>query len=648
MMVRPMSSIEVVGPLTRFEKAVDLIQEAGVLQIEEIPTADSRAADRLHRIHLSEKQQKEKTLLDELLRMLDEGVRRIPAAFVHRIRESGKLDEKYRHWEREPVSSLASSTRILNSKIRSFMRRERNLADDMRVLEAYEEIVSALAPVIEVRELPGDHSFVGLIFENRRREAIDALKRTIRMRTGGRYFFYQASLSKGRTVALVGFHRDDESEVRDFISRAGISEMILPRYLRGRSFREGLADLTEDLASLRMKRNSLNEQSRKFYEENGLELIAIQHRCRDLLSRYEAYAKFARTQYAFVIRGWIDRTMRDRFAALLGKNLSGSVVVRNIRTTDMGNPPVLLYNPAPVRPFELLLSLLPLPKYGSIDPTGFIATFFPPMFGLMLGDAGYGLLIAGISALLIAFGKRRPVVRSVGVVLGFCAFFTIGFGFVFGEFFGGTGRQIGLTPLWQERFSLEGGNMAGALLGYLAIAVGVGVLHVMFGLVLGLVNARRLGDKGQFFGNLARIAGIFVGRLVRVLPPIFTSLGIVMTIAFLALMIFQTLRRPLHGLMLPLELLGTIGNILSYARIMAIGMASVVLALVANMFGGMIGNVVLAVIIVILVHVLNLALGIFDPAIQSLRLHYVEFFTKFYITGGRRFSPFKKLGGDTV
>jgi V/A-type H+-transporting ATPase subunit I len=316
----------------------------------------------------------------------------------------------------------------------------------------------------------------------------------------------------------------------------------------------------------------------------------------------------------------------------------------------MGTPPVLLRNPRPIRSFEPLLGLLPLPRYGSIDPTKFLATFFPPMFGLMLGDIGYGLLLAVGAAMLFLFGRRKPRLRSLAVIAAICAFFTVGFGLVFGELFGDLGHRLGLQPLWRERFSLGGHDLGEAILGYLAIAVGVGVLQIIFGLVLGMINARRAGDRNMLWGNLARIAGIlvlffFVGRLVRLLPPVFSSFGIAALVAFLAIMIWQSIRHPMHGMMLPLEVLSTIGNILSYARIMAIGVASVILALLATTLAGMMGNVVLAAIIVILVHALNLALGIIDPTIQGLRLHYVEFFSKFLLTGGKRFSPLNKLGG---
>jgi V/A-type H+-transporting ATPase subunit I len=94
-------------------------------------------------------------------------------------------------------------------------------------------------------------------------------------------------------------------------------------------------------------------------------------------------------------------------------------------------------------------------------------------------------------------------------------------------------------------------------------------------------------------------------------------------------------------LMGPIEFIGLIGNVLSYLRIAAIGLASVYLAKVANDIAGIIGNVVVGMIVAILIHALNLALGAFSPTIHSLRLHYVEFFRKFYEGGGRRYEPFK-------
>jgi V/A-type H+-transporting ATPase subunit I len=97
----------------------------------------------------------------------------------------------------------------------------------------------------------------------------------------------------------------------------------------------------------------------------------------------------------------------------------------------------------------------------------------------------------------------------------------------------------------------------------------------------------------------------------------------------------------------PLELVSLVGNILSYLRIAAIGLASVYLAMVANALAGFVGNILVGLIVAVLFHALNIALGAFSPTIQSLRLHYVEFFSKFYQSGGEPFRPFQRSTSKT-
>jgi len=239
--------------------------------------------------------------------------------------------------------------------------------------------------------------------------------------------------------------------------------------------------------------------------------------------------------------------------------------------------------------------------------------------------------------------------RAIGTVFAWCAVYTIIFGFVFGELFGTFGHQVGLKPLWQERLVLQGPGKTDALIGYLMLAVGVGIAHVLCGLVLGILNARNTGEKGKAVECGAKIVGLIglffiAARLADFLPPAFTTVGIGALLAFFVLMAVSMVNHPLQGMILPLELLSTVGNVLSYARIMAVGMASAVLAMLANQFGGAIGNIVLAALVVVLFHALNLVLGIVDPTIQGLRLHYVEFFSKFYSAGGRVYSPFRMKG----
>jgi V/A-type H+/Na+-transporting ATPase subunit I len=656
-MISEMAAVEILGPVEVFHDAVELIQQAGALHIVETPLAEYGRSGLLEKMHLTDHQAEEREACARSAEILDEMVADLPASFL-RAPPGGKrfAVSEYQRMGSLPLPTLSSRAGALAARVRSFTRRDRNISADIDSLAAFEAVLAGFAPLVETRELPRDFEMVGVVFERRARLARDALSREVERITAGTYRFIEQPLDNGRLAVLIGFPRRSSEKVRALVASAGIGTMAFPPHLRDKPFEEAYASLQEEMEGLQAERRRLRTRMDEFFGERAAEMIALHHLFHDRLARLDALPKFARTRHAFIVQGWLPRDRMEPLAASLsdlGKDSEAGhspVVLREVRQKVLGTPPVLLDNPQPVKSFEPMLSLLPLPRYGSMDPTVFLATFFPPIFGLMLADAGYGAILLGAAAVMAIAGRTRKLLRSLAMIAASCGAFTVIFGFVFGELFGELGKSFGLHPLWQERFSLEAGRSAPTLLGYLFIALAVGALQIIFGLVLGVINARRTRDRNMALGNLARISGIavlffFVGRLAKVLPPVFTSLGIIALLVFLVLMVLQTIRHPSHGILLPLEILSTMGNILSYARIMAIGMASVVLSLLASMLGGMMGSVVLAVLVIVMVNALNLALGIIDPTIQGLRLHYVEFFSKFYLGGGMAFAPFKKLGG---
>jgi V/A-type H+-transporting ATPase subunit I len=293
-------------------------------------------------------------------------------------------------------------------------------------------------------------------------------------------------------------------------------------------------------------------------------------------------------------------------------------------------------NPAPARPFESLVGLLALPRYGTIDPTRLMALFLPLFFGMMLGDVAYGAVLLAIGFLLYHHYRRRPgMIRDLALVLMMSAGWAIIWGFIYGEFLGNLGGPLfGMRPLWMHREE--------AIKPLLLFAIAVGVVHVVLGILLGVVQAIRSRQRhrlAEHVAMLVALSGLFLIAAVATdhLPSGFMTPAAAAVIV--GLVVLMVLGGSMGIVMGPLNLLGTAGHILSYLRLAAIGLASVYLARVANELGAA-GPLWIGVIVAALFHALNLALGTFSPAIQALRLHYVEFFGSFYESGGEAFQPF--------
>lgn len=353
------------------------------------------------------------------------------------------------------------------------------------------------------------------------------------------------------------------------------------------------------------------------------------------LAVIQASALVHETRMCFFIDGWMPSLEVASFQRVLTDAFGGTVHVEEnaIVEQDIDRVPTMLKNPPLFEPFELFSRLLPPPSYASFDLTPFLAIFFPIFFGMMLGDLGYGALLLLIALVLIRRCPDRRNVCDAGKILAVCAGYTLFFGWLYGECFGTFGRScLGISPVLFDRHT--------TLAPFIGFAVAVGAAHILLGLLLGAVASRRKGHGREGLFKLFSIVFILVAGAValsflhpRLAPwqqPLLATLGILAPALLLC-----------GGILAPLEMLQHFGHIISYARIMAIGLTSVLLAHVANHLAGLAGSIWIGLTVAVLLHGFNLVLGIFAPTIHGLRLHYVEFLSKFMEPGGR---PFKPLG----
>lgn len=627
------------------EEVIELLHSLSVLHIDR--TSEDVRRDMYYRVvslqkdEVALRERAEKILQkikDLILLLYRPSAPLIPALEKERgIRSIGRL-------EGFVISDICSEKfmsdfNVLEDKLRSLHKRRSELKDELSLIERYEMILKGLTPLIyEISGLKHIES-TGIIIEKNRAEVIPLLEEEIHRITSGGYQIFKRELDDKNIGIVLTYQKDYDKEVMRLISEEGISEITLPMEYTNIPFFDALRlmltkkeGIPHELSAIEKELELLSQ--RWYWEVYGL--ISI---LEDLVNEFKALSYCLITNYTFFISGWVPEDYLPQLKDEIKNGFGESVVIREleIREDEIEKVPVFIRNPKIIKPFEIFMNILPPPRYDSIDPTPFLAISFPAFFGLIIGDSGYGLLLLIGSVYLLKVFGEKPIIKDLMKVFFICSIYSIVFGFLFGDFFGINLERFGIHPILMDRGK--------AIKNFLILSIAIGASHVLFGFMLSLINSIQWGRDREAIGKASSIVMLFAILILTVtlfgyLPKEFLNVSvIIITIALPVLLISE-------GLIGVIEFIKSIGNILSYARIMALGLASVMMALIANRLGEMSGNIVLGIIIAFIIHTLHIIIGVFSAVIQSLRLHYVEFFSKFYRYGDRRYIPFRKIRGE--
>jgi V/A-type H+-transporting ATPase subunit I len=540
----------------------------------------------------------------------------------------------------DDLNTIMANVALLAPEIQSLTARRDRLKADLDALPRYEATLRRLLPIVPPSASDPHNTMVALLVSRVHVGLLDAVEKEVIALTGGRVETADTDVDPLTHAMVLVFPSEFNRPVEELLGREDISRLRLPAELGQGLLDSTLNALHERLAAIPEENAQVDRALGELADQWKPRLRAWRAALREKLATYAAYSRFGETDMTFVLAGWVPTVDVARVKTALSEVTRDRVIVQELPVTHdlMKRAPVALNNPPVAQPFESLVALLALPRYGGVDPTRLMALFLPIFFGMMLGDVGYGVLLLLIS-LGLARKFRTGIVHSISIVLAMGSVWAILFGFLYGEVFGTLGEEFGLHAIWLDRTSPE--HVTALLLTTIAI----GAAHITLGLVLGVWEAVRERSRNLLLersGMLLGLIGLFllVGALVNILPHGAMTPAIAGVIVGIVL-----LGAPMGWLGIlvgPIEFIGLLGNVLSYLRIAAIGLASVYLAKVANDMAGMIGNVVVGVILAVLIHALNLVMGTFSPTIHSLRLHYVEFFRKFYEGGGKAYEPFGK------
>ena len=363
----------------------------------------------------------------------------------------------------------------------------------------------------------------------------------------------------------------------------------------------------EDKARLETLEGQLRELARIHLDE----VFRLKEKFTMYRERYEKTSYMLATKSTFALQGYMpSQTLRE----------IDPPIPLHIRELDAKEDiPVKLKHKPYVKHFGFITKMFGLPQYGGIDPTVYLSIFIPFFFGFMFSDVGYGLLVIIVAiALLSGSSTRTPVVRDAGVVLAVCGISTMIFGAFFGSFFG---NLFGFTPLLFDPFQNAQTILITALV--------IGLVHINLGLLLA-VRKNTIGVLSLWLLQLGGAAlALGMGGISWIL------LG-----GAFALFIYKN---KLMGLM---DITGFVGTWFSYARLLALALATGGIALGINIIGNLLGNIpyigsVLLIVVLIAGHLFNFALNILGSSIHSVRLHYIEFFSQFYEAGGKPFVVFR-------
>ncbi len=465
-----------------------------------------------------------------------------------------------------------------------------------------------------------------------------------------------------QTCAVIICRKEKRAEIESYLRNIGFSR---PQYVST----EIPANEIENLKNLIQLDKSMIEKNTK--------RIETQSKHRDLLKfmvdyytmRIEKYHTLADTNQRkkfFVIYGYVPEKYTGRLEDELVRKYNAAVEISDVSEED--NPPVLLKNNSISEPVETVLETYSMPNKHEIDPTFIMSLFYYFLFGMMLSDAGYGLLmIIGCAFVILRYPDMNIGIKKTLKMFFYCGISTFIWGVLFGGFFGDAvkvisttffGTSVTIPPLWFEPIKDP--------MRMLVFSFAVGIVHLFVGLGIKFYQMAKDGDiKGAIYdvvfwyllvgGGVVYLLTmdmfINMAELTFRLPPeVGTAAAVCAGVGALGIILFagrsskNPAKRVAKGLYELYGVTGYLSDILSYSRLLALGLATGVIAQVFNQMGSMFGGGFLGAICFTLVfvigHTLNMAINLLGAYVHTNRLQFVEFFGKFYEGGGEKFKPF--------
>lgn len=647
MAVLAMEKVQILGMKTDLPKILNLLQKKGVMQIEEINEDNGLELQAI---------EKEDHSVDLTVANTDFAIKLLtPYAAKRPI------------WAGKPVLTAESALGTVESGfdyencIKECQKTEEAYVaaqNRLHVLEAEEAVLKNWSKLNFKMDIARTTAHANIFFGEIPPAELEGIKTALK-ELGELTGLEIIQENERSTSVIIAVSKEYQDKSKQTLAKAKFQEIDLPKLPL--TPKERLEQIHEEKTA---KSEEIDKQISNLKNlAKHLENLQIVH---DVFvwkqENHRTREKLKGTTYSFIVTGWIAKIDLEKLTQEL-EEISTHSVIHPIKPKENEMPPVLLHNARAVTPFEFVTKLYGFPMASETDPTPFLATFFIVFFGLCLTDAGYGLMLFVIMFLALKFFKLPKESVHLVRLLMWGGLVTIVAGYFFGGYFG-------LLPEQAPSFMVENGAFKGQLINatagqgpiiFLVLALTLGVVHVLFGKIVDgwwkCKQKQYLDAVLDSFLWVAFIIAILAFGLVSagILPPEYQPFTKWAVLGGVALMVLTQGRKQKGilskfgiGVLSLYGLVSYLGDILSYSRLMALGLGTGIIAFAMNTIAGLAYEmipyvgIVFAIIVLIIGHTLNLVLSALGAFIHSARLQFVEFFGKFLEGGGTGFKAFKR------
>jgi V/A-type H+-transporting ATPase subunit I len=642
----PMVKVRVMTPKDYSTETLKTLHRAGVLHVEEseeLKPVDKEAIER------------ERKEVGELLTSINDVLAYIPKG------ERVLLGEDVEVIYNRPLSEIDSEVRTLCTKLGNMHQRAAKLKEEVKELTELARYLGPLGQQADIRLR--DLNFSGSYLFSRVFVFPSELFEALYAKFKGHLLENIVTAVENETVLYVIAKAEDLETIESAVRDGGGKVLQIPE--KDSTLREFLKATEDDTHNLEEELGKLRIEIESRTRENLKTLILFREALSAETERLSVLAKASEAKYVRLIEGWVPESNVEAAISELRDNI-GYVFIDTRKPEQIEEPPTRMRNATALKPFEVIVNLFGTPKYKEWDPTPVIAYSFAFFFGIMLGDVVYAALLM----LFARFGLRLLTDNPQSE--GFKLFQRIIY------ISGGVGLVIGLLTgsylgNFYTFFKIESLTLAAIIKHWLSdpvyfigLALIIGLVHVNIAHVLALIKGRRERQKaivpnkaGLFLleiGAIPWIMHVILGMNLPLLTNQMYSILLYVAILGLVLIVASSFmeRGPFLGSIFWLfDVTGILGDVMSYARLAGVGLATYYLAYAFNMMASLLHGMVPAgifrliigslifILVLLAGHVLNLALSGITCFVHSLRLCFVEFLFKFYEGGGKAYNPFR-------